>query len=78
MAKIHLPGEKVEAVVGTGASASVVGQYLVHKLGIWKSMRKVKIRQRDGSFLRGNSVVNTCFKVNDYSLVLVKFAIVMI
>ena len=35
-------------------------------------MRKVKVRQEDGSSLRGNFVVNTAFKVIDSSSVLDK------
>ena len=58
----------------TGASASVVRKRLARKLGIWKRARKVKVRQGDGSFLGGNFVVNTTFKVMDSSLVLGKFA----
>ena len=51
MVKVHLAGEEVEAVVDTGASASVVGKRLARKLGIWKRARKVKVRQGDGSYL---------------------------
>ena len=58
----------------TGASASVVGKRLAHKLRIWKRVRKVKVRQGDGSYLGGNIVVNTTFKVMDSFLVLSKFA----
>ena len=65
--------EEIEAVVDTGASASVVGQRLARKLGIWKRAKKVKVRQGDGSYLRGNCVANTVFKVMDSSLVLGKF-----
>ena len=71
---MHLAGEEVEAVVDTGARASVVGRCLAHKLGIWKIARKVEVRQRDGSFLVGNYVANTSFTVMDSSLVLSKFA----
>ena len=41
--KVHLAGEEVEAVVDTGASASVVGKRLAPKLGIWKRAKKVKV-----------------------------------
>ena len=58
----------------TGASASVVGKRLAHKLGIWKRARKVKVRKGEGSSLGGNFVVNTRFKVIDLSSVLGKFA----
>ena len=71
--KLHLAGEEIEAVVDTGASASVVGRRLARKLGIWKRARKVKVRQGDGSSLGGNFIVNTTFKVMDLSLVLCKF-----
>ena len=74
MVKMHLAGEEVEAVVDTGASASVVGKHLTHKLGIWKRERKVKIRQGDGISLGGNIVVHMSFKVMDSSSVLCKFA----
>ena len=57
----------------TGASASVVEKRLAGKLGIWKRARKVKVVQVDGSFLGGNFVVNTTFKVMDLSSVLGKF-----
>ena len=70
---MHLAGEEVEALVDTGASASVVEKRLAGKLGIWKRARKVKVVQVDGSFLGGNFVVNTTFKVMDLSSVLGKF-----
>ena len=73
--KLHLAGEEVEAVVDTGASASVVGKRLARKLGIWKRARKVKVRQGDGSSFEGNFVLNASFKVMDSSSVLGKFAI---
>ena len=44
MVKVHLAGEEVEAVVDTGASASVVGKCLARKLKIWKRAKKVKVR----------------------------------
>ena len=72
--KLHLAGEEIEAVVDTGASASVVGKRLAYKLGIWKRARKVKVRQGDGSSLGGDFVVNTMFNVMDLSSVLGKFA----
>ena len=65
--KLQLEGEQVEAVVDNGASASVVGKRLARKLGIWKIVRKVKVRQGDGSHLGGNFVLNTMFKVMDSS-----------
>ena len=71
--KLHLAGEEIEAVVDTGASASVVGKCLACKLEIWKRGRKVKARQRDRSLLGGNFVVNTSLKVMDSSSVLGKF-----
>ena len=45
MLKLHLLGDEVEAVVDTGASASVVGKRLARKLGIWERASKVKVRQ---------------------------------
>ena len=65
----------MEAVVDTGASASVVGKRLARKLGIWRRARKIKVRQGDRSSLGGNFVVYTSFKVMDSSSVLGKFAI---
>ena len=73
--KLHLAGEEIEAVVDTGASASVVGKRLARKLGIWQSAKKFKVRQGDGSYLGGNFVVNTVFKVMGSSVVLGKFGI---
>ena len=74
MVKLHVAEEEIEAVVDTRASASVVGKRLAFKLEIWKRVREVKVRQREGSQLGGNFVVNTTFKVMDSSLVLSKFA----
>ena len=71
---MHLAGEDVEAVVDTGASASVVGKRLALKLGIWKRAKKVKVRQGDGSSLEGNLFVNTTFKVRDSYSISGKFA----
>ena len=73
--KLQLVEEEMGAVVDTGASASVVGKPLACKLGIWKSAKKVKVKQGDGSYLGGNFVVNTTFKVMDSSSVLEKFPI---
>ena len=73
MVKSNLAGEGVAPVVNTGASAPVVGTYLVHKLVMWNRARKVKVRQGDGGFLRVNFVVNTTFNVMDSSSVLGKF-----
>ena len=70
--ELHLAGEETEVVVNTGARASVVGKRLTCKLEIWKTARKVKVRQRDGSSVGGNFVVNTLFKVMDSCLVLGK------
>ena len=72
--ELPLAGENVESLIDTRESASVVGKRLAHKLGIWKRARKVKVKQRDGSLLRGNIVVNTMFQVMDSSLGLGKFA----
>lgn len=54
----------------TGASVSVVGKYLAHKLGIWKRARKVNVGQVDRSFLQGKFVVNKSYLVMDSSIVL--------
>lgn len=53
----------------------MVGKHLAPKLGIWKKAIKVKIRQGDGSSLKGNFIVHTLFKAMDSSLVLCKFEI---
>ena len=58
----------------TGASACVVGKRLACILEFWKSVRKVKVKQGDGSSLGGNFVGNTTFKVMDISSVIGKFA----
>ena len=71
---MYLAGEELEAVVDTGASASVVGKRLACTLGIWKRAKKVKVRQEDGSSSRGNFVVNRTFKVMYSSSILGKFA----
>ena len=73
--KLHLAGEQVEAVVDTGASASVVGKCLAYKLGIWKRARKVKVRQGDGCSLGGKFVVNMTFTIMDFHSVLGRFTI---
>ena len=75
MVKLHLADEEIEAVMDTGASASVVGKRLAHKLGIWKRAKKFKVRQEDGSYLGGNFVVNKVLKVMHSSSVLGKFGI---
>ena len=64
----------MKALVHAGASASDVGQRLASKLKTYKRARKVNVRQEDGSFLGGNFVVDTKFKLMDSSLVLSKFA----
>ena len=71
---MHLAGKEIEAVVDTGASASVVGKRLARKLGIWKRAKKIKVRQGDGSSLGGNVIVNITFKVMHSSSILGKFA----
>ena len=62
-------------MMDTGASPSVAGKCLVHKLAIWKSVRKVKVRQGDGSSLGEYFVINTLSKVMDSSLGLGKFGL---
>ena len=42
--KFHLAEPNVEVVVNTVASASLEGECLASKLGIWKRARKVKVR----------------------------------
>ena len=73
--KSHLAREAVEAVVVSGASSAVVGNYLICKVGIWKRAKKVKVKQVYGSFMVGNIVVNMSLKVMHFLLVLFKFAI---
>ena len=65
----------MEVVVDTGASALVIGRRLAVKLGVWKKVRKVKMKQKDGSSLVRKYVINTSFGVYDSSSVLVKFVI---
>ena len=50
MVKLHLAREEIEAVVDTGASASVVGKHMASTLEIWKRMRKVKVWQVERRF----------------------------
>ena len=73
--KLDLVGEEVEAVMDTGASASIVGKRLAHMLGICTRVRKINIRQRDRCFLETNLVVNNLFQTIDSSLVLGRFVI---
>ena len=72
---MHLAEEEIEAVVDTGASALLVGKFLPCRWGIWERARRVEVRQGYGSFLEGNFVVNTLFKVMDCSSVMCKFTI---
>jgi len=65
--------EEVVAVVDSGASAPIFGKRLVCKLGIWKRVRKVKVRQGNGSSLLGAFVENTRFSMQDSSSVFCKF-----
>ena len=45
----------------------MVGERLAKKLGVWKSARKVHVRQGDGSDSSGgNFIVNKSFKVFDF------------
>ena len=73
--KLDLVVEDVEAVVDPEASALIVGKRLARKLGIWKRSRKIKVRQGNASFLRGNFVLNTLCKLRDSFLGLDKFGI---
>ena len=70
---MHVVGEEVEAVVDTGASASVVGKRLACQLEEWTRVRKVQVRQGDGSLLSGNFVVYMILNVMDSCSVLEKF-----
>ena len=70
---LHLAEEEEEAVVDIGESASAVGKHLAPKLRIWKTARKVKVRQEEGSSLGVNFVVHTTFKVMDSCTMLGKF-----
>ena len=66
--RIHIAGEGVEAIVDSAASAPVFGTRLACRMGIWKSARKISVKQGGGSFLRGgNFIVNSSFKVLDSS-----------
>ena len=72
--KLHLAGEEVEGGGNRVASASIVAKHLAYKLKIGTRARKVKVTQETGSFLGGNFVVNTLFKLVDCFFVLSKFA----
>ena len=59
--------EEVEGIVNCEASAPVVEKRLAKKVGVWKRVRKVNVRQADGSHVSvGNFIVNTSFKVYDF------------
>jgi len=74
--RITIVGEEVDAVVDTGASATVIGERIAKKLGCWKRARKVKVRQGDGSTLTGGKyVVNTTFKVFSEGSLLGRFTL---
>ena len=60
--KLHLGVEDIETDVDTTPSASVVEKQMAHKLGMLKRVRKVKVRQGDGSLLEQNFVLNTTFR----------------
>ena len=45
MVYLHLAGEEIEAVVDTGASASVIGKLLARKLGIGKGRRRSRLKR---------------------------------
>ena len=51
---------------------SVIGKHLAYKIGIWNRAKMVRVRQEKESFLVGNFLVNTFFKVRDSILVLDK------
>ena len=70
---MHLAVRELEAVVDTRASASIVAEGLAYELGIWKSARKVKVKQQDESTFRKYFVVNALFKTMDCTSVLCKF-----
>ena len=66
MVRMQLAVEAVEGIVDCVASALVVGKQLAKKLGVWKIALKVKISQRDDSYLSAeNFIVNTSFEVFD-------------
>ena len=73
MVKLHVVREEVEAGVDTGAGASELGKRLAHKLSMWKTARKLTVRQGDGHSLGGNFDLNTTFKVMDSPSVLDKY-----
>ena len=52
----------------SAASPPVVGKMLACRMGIWKRARKISVNQGDGSSLiGGNFIVNSSFKVFDFS-----------
>ena len=59
---IKIAGTIVEAVIDCGASGPVVGRTIACRMGIWKRVRKINIRQADGTKIKGGHyVVNTSF-----------------
>jgi len=61
---VLITGEEVDAIVDCTASAPMVGERLVKKMGVWKRAKKVNVNQGDGSNLSGeNFVINISFQV---------------
>ena len=61
---IRIAGMDIEALVDCGSSGSIVGPKIAKTLGVWKRAKKIKIRQGDGSTVKGGSfVVNTTFTI---------------
>ena len=67
--------EEVNVAADPVVSSSVVGDCLARTLVIWKSTRRVQVRQENGYVLEDNLVINTFFKVVNAFSVLGKFAI---
>jgi len=63
-------------VIDSIASAPVVGKRLAIKMGIWKRVRKINVKQGDGSTLsERNYVVNSSFRVYSKGSLLGKFSL---
>ena len=52
---------EVEAVMGPGATAPIVGQKIAKYMGVWRYAKKIHVKQGDGSNMKGGK-----FVVNSY------------
>ena len=65
MVTLHVVGEDVEVGEDSVTCLSILENGLTRTLRIWKVARKAQFRERDGSVLKRNLVVNTSFKIMD-------------